>query len=82
MHDVEVNSQNLIAVGIFTCVHRICDTRVRKVPRNNKADNIQAVRNEANIYALLGEDEHIAICTSAGQTVEYVELEWAVNGTT
>jgi serine/threonine protein kinase len=71
MHDVEVSSQNSIAVGIFTCVHRISDRRVRKVPRNN----------EANVYALVGEDDHIAICTSAGQTEDYVELEWAVNGT-
>jgi serine/threonine protein kinase len=77
----EVNPENLIAAGIFTCVHRISDTRVRKVPRNNEANNIQAMRNEANIYTLLGPNDHIAICTSIGMTVDYVELAWAVHGT-
>ncbi|EXJ82316.1 serine/threonine protein kinase [Capronia epimyces CBS 606.96] len=79
--DVDPTSQNLIACGIFTLVHRLNENCVRKVPRDNDADNIQAVQNEANIYAMLGDDDHFAICLSANQSVEHVDLKWAANGT-
>lgn len=77
---VTLTSNNLIASGIFTLVYRISETRVRKVPRGDDAENIQGVQNEANIYALLGDDDHVARCVSIGQSVDYVDLEWAVHG--
>ena len=80
MSNVELTSQSLIGVGIFSFVYRISNACVRKVPRDSAADNIQAVRNEASIYAILGSDEHIAICTSLGRAVDYVDLKWAING--
>lgn len=80
MAGVEFNADNRIAAGLFTCVHRISEDRVRKVPRNEEPDHIQAVHNEANIYCLLGRNKRIAKCTSTGLTVDYVDLEWAENG--
>jgi serine/threonine protein kinase len=53
---------------------------VRKVPRDNNRDNVQAIRNEATIYALLSNDAHIVNCLSAGQTVNYVDLEYYPRG--
>src|SRR5271169_3327947 len=81
MSNVELSNENLIAVGLFSLVHRISETRVRKSPRDEEADNIQAVRNEANIYALLRDDDHIAPCVSTGPGMGHVDLKWAVNGT-
>jgi len=81
MSNVELSNENLIAVGLFSLVHRISETRVRKSPRDEEADNIQAIRNEANIYALLGDDDHIAPCVSTGPGMRHVDLKWAVNGT-
>jgi hypothetical protein len=78
--NVELSNENLIAVGLFSLVHRISETRVRKSPRDEEADNIQAVRNEANIYALLGDDDYIASCVSTGPGMGYVDLKWVVNG--
>src|SRR5277367_5544399 len=81
MSNAELSNENLIAVGLFSLVHQISETRVRKSPRDEEADNIQAVRNEANIYALLGDDDHIAPCVSTGPGMGHVDLKWAVNGT-
>lgn len=76
-----LSSENRIATGIFSFVYRISSNCVRKVPRNNDPDNIQAVRNEAAIYSLLGKNDRIAKCISVGPDMEYVDVEWAVNGT-
>jgi hypothetical protein len=75
MSNVELSNENLIAVGLFSLVHRISETRVRKSPRDEEADNIQAVRNEANIYALLGDDDHIAPYVSTGPGMGHVDLK-------
>lgn len=76
-----LSAQNLIGVGIFTSVHRISPTLVRKVPREAAPDSLQAIQTEARIYKLLNGDDHIAICTSAGRTVDFVDLRWAEHGT-
>lgn len=77
--------QKLIAVGIFTMVYRLSDTLVRKLPRADDAfsypGNLQAVSNEASIYALLGESPRIARCLSIGKTLDYVDLEFYPHGT-
>lgn len=76
--------QNLIAVGIFSVVHRLTATLVRKLPRTDDAftlgGNIQAIRNEASIYALLGEHPRIVRCLSLG-CLEHVDLEFYPHGT-
>jgi len=57
---------------------------VRKLPRTNDAEdlpgNIQAVRGEAHIYTLLGDDPLIANCLSRGEKVDYVDLQYYENG--
>lgn len=77
--------QNLIAVGIFSVVHRLSDTLVRKLPRTHDAftlpGNIQAITNEATIYALLGENPRIVRCLSIGETLDHVDLEFYPHGT-
>ena len=70
----------LISVGIFSKVYLVDNLLIRKVPRDNDRDNVQAIRNEATIYALLGNDTHIVNCLSAGQTVNYVDLEYYPRG--
>ena len=76
-----LSSESRIATGIFSFVYRISCNCVRKVPRNDDSDNIQAVRNEAAIYTLLGKNDRIAKWISVGPDMEYVDIEWAVNGT-
>ncbi|KAH8799415.1 kinase-like domain-containing protein [Xylogone sp. PMI_703] len=77
--------QNLIAVGIFSVVHRLGDTWVRKLPRADdvftRLGNLQAIHNEATIYALLGDHPRIARCLSIGKTLDYVDLEFYPHGT-
>lgn len=79
------SQQTIISVGIFAIVHRLNDTTVRKLPRANDLEdlpgNIQAVRSEAHIYALLGDDPLIANCLSRGKTEDYVDLQYYANGT-
>jgi len=76
--------QNLIAVGIFSVVYRLSDTLVRKLPRADDAftlpGNLQAIRNAATIYALLGENPRIARCLSIGETMDHVDLEFYPHG--
>jgi len=78
--EVETTNETLIGVGIFTCVHRISKSRVRKIPRGKEDRSKQAIRTEAHIYSLLGDHPRIVRCLSAGHTEEYVDLEWAANG--
>jgi hypothetical protein len=66
MSNIELSNENLIAASLFSLVHRISETHIRKSPRDEEADNIQPVRNAANIYALLRDDDHIAPCVSTG----------------
>ena len=67
---------NLISVSIFSKVYPVDNLFIRKVPRDNDRDNVQAIRNKATIYALLGNDAHIVNCLSAGRSVDYVDLEY------
>ncbi|KAF2103258.1 kinase-like protein [Rhizodiscina lignyota] len=80
-----ISQQTIISVGIFAVVHRLNDTTVRKLPRTddleNLAGNIQATRNEAYIYTLLGDDPLIANCLSRSKTEDYVDLQYYANGT-
>jgi serine/threonine protein kinase len=81
----QLSPQTIISVGIFSIVHRLSSTTVRKLPRTNDLEdlpgNIQAVRNEAHIYTLLGDDSLIANCLSRGKTEQYVDLQYYANGT-
>lgn len=76
--------QNPIAVGIFSVVHHLSTTLVRKLPRTDEAftlaGNFQAIKNETNTYALLGDHSSIARCLSLG-CLEHVELEFYAHGT-
>jgi serine/threonine protein kinase len=79
------SQQNIISVGIFSIVHRLSDTVVRKVPSpSNNGDfpgNCEAIRSEARIYNLLGTHPRIAECLSKGQTEDFVDLYYYANGT-
>ena len=81
MDSIKLTPENLIGSGIFSLVYRISDARVRKVPRNEEADNVQAVRTEAHIYALLEDSGYTAKCLSINNSADYVDLEYAINGT-
>ncbi len=72
--------QKLISVGIFSKVYLVDDLFIRKVPGDTEIDNVQAIRNEANIYALLGNNECIANCSSVNQSLDYVDLEYYPHG--
>jgi serine/threonine protein kinase len=82
---MNLTQQNLIAVGIFSVVHHVSDTLVRKLPRTDDAftlaGNLQAISNEATIYALLGENPLIVRCLSIGETLDHVDLEFYPHGT-
>ena len=81
MAAARLSSENCISAGIFSFVYRISSDCVRKVPRDDDPQNVQAVRNEAAIYTLLGKDDRVAKWKSVGSDLEYVDIEWAVNGT-
>jgi len=75
----------LLMVGIAAKTYRIGNT-VRKVHRIDDeeaitAQNIEATRNEASVYILLGDHPRIAKCLSVGPARSYVELEYYPNGT-
>ncbi|KFY20227.1 hypothetical protein V491_03889 [Pseudogymnoascus sp. VKM F-3775] len=82
--NINPNQQNLIAVSIFSVVHHVGATFVRKLPRTDDAFslpmNIQAMNNEATIYTLLGENPRIVRCLSMGKTLDYVDLEYYPQG--
>ena len=72
-------------VGIGAKTYRIGNT-VKKVHRIDDeeaitAQNIEAARNEASIYILLGEHRRIAKCLAVGPARSYIELEFYSNGT-
>lgn len=70
--------QNLMAIGIFGKVHLLNKTVVRKVPLSS-ADT-QPIRNEATIYAILGDHPRIANCLSKGEIgINYVDVEYYPN---
>jgi serine/threonine protein kinase len=77
--------QNIISVGIFSTVHCLEGTIVRKVPTPSDTGdflgNCNAIRNEAQIYNLLGNHPCIAECLSMGQTEDHVDLRYYKNGT-
>lgn len=81
---INPTQQNLIAVGIFSVVHHVSDTFVRKLPRTDDSFsipmNLQAMSNEATIYALLGENPRIVRCLSISKTLDYVDLEYYPHG--
>lgn len=59
---------------------------VVKMPRIDDEDciateNLKAMRNEASIYALLGQYPSIARCLTIGPAKDYIELEYYANGT-
>ena len=81
MSNDKLNPESLIGSGIFSPVYRIRDDRVREVPRDKEADNVEAVRTEAHAYALLKDSGYTAKCLSVALPVDYVDLEYAINDT-
>jgi serine/threonine protein kinase len=78
------SQQSIICVGIFSTVHRLGDV-VRKVPSPSDTgdfpSNCKAIRNEAQIYSLLGSHTRIAECLSANPTDNHIDLHYYPNGT-
>jgi len=75
----------LLMVGMSAKTYRIGGVVV-KLPRIDEEDcitmeNLKAMRNEASIYALLGQHPSITRCLSIGPARDYIELEYYANGT-
>jgi serine/threonine protein kinase len=81
---VQPTQQNIISVGIFSTVHCLDDIIVRKVPTPSDTGdflcNCDAIRNEAQIYNLLGNHPRIAECISMGQSEDHIDLRYYKNG--
>lgn len=77
--------RELLMVGMSAKTYRIRDT-VRKECHALPDDvgiteqNMEACRNEADVYLILGEHPLIATCLSVGPHTEYIDLEYYQNG--
>lgn len=80
-----LENPELLMVGVSAKTYRT-GPLVVKITRIDDEDcitteNRKAMRNEASIYALLGQHPSIARCLTVGPARDYIELEYYPNGT-